>query len=97
MTIGQKIKELRETNKMLQRQLASQLEVGDGFLSKVERNQKQLKKEDLIKLSEIFNYSYVELKTLWLASKLYDVIKYENEGLEALKVCEQQITYKNNK
>ena len=35
MTLGQKIKELRESKGMFQRQLASILEIGDGFLSKV--------------------------------------------------------------
>lgn len=93
MTIGQKIKELREKNNMLQRQLAAQLEVGDGFLSKVERNQKQIKREDLEKLSKIFNYPLKELKTLWLASKIFEVVKYETEGLDALKVCENQLKY----
>ena len=42
----------------------------------------------------IFNYSLEELKTLWIASKLYEVIKDEKEGLEALRVCEEQLKYK---
>ena len=45
MILGQKIKELRESSGMLQRELASKLEIGDGFLSKVENNQKTLKRE----------------------------------------------------
>ncbi len=47
MTLGQKIKQLREELGMLQRQLASILEVGDGFLSKVESDNKPLKREHL--------------------------------------------------
>ena len=88
---------MREEHNMLQRQLAAKLEIGDGFLSKVERDQKQLKKEDLQKISKIFNFPIKELKTLWLASKVYEVVKYETEGLEALKVCENQITYNSMK
>ena len=41
MTLGQKIKELRESKGMYQRQLAAILEIGDGYLSKVESDQKQ--------------------------------------------------------
>lgn len=93
MTLGQKIKELREKKKMLQRELASKLEIGDGFLSKVERNQKVLKKEHLISISEIFNYPYTELETLWLANKVYDIIKDENQAIQVLKVAEQEVKY----
>src|SRR5690606_33039711 len=93
MTLGQKIKELRESSGMLQRQLASILEMGDGFLSKVESDQKPLKRERLKTLSETFNYSYSELEALWIATKIYELVKDENEGLKALKVAEEQIKY----
>lgn len=96
MTIGQKIKELRESNGMLQRELASKLNVGDGFLSKIERNQKVLKREHLISISEIFNCSYNELETLWLANKVYELIKNENQAIQVLKVAEQEIKYGKN-
>lgn len=96
MTLGQKIKELRENSGMLQRELAAKLEVGDGFLSKVESNHKTLKREDLQKLSEVFNYSYSKLNALWIGTKLYEIIKDEQEGLNALKVAEQQIKYEKN-
>ena len=58
MTLGQKIKELRESKGMLQRQLASILEIGDGFLSKVESDQKPLKREHLKTISVTFNCSF---------------------------------------
>jgi len=96
MTLGQKIKELRESKSMLQRELASKLEVGDGFLSKVERNQKVLKKGHLISISKIFNFPYTELETLWLANKVYDIIKDENQAIQVLKVAEQEVKYVRN-
>jgi transcriptional regulator with XRE-family HTH domain len=93
MTLGQKIKQLRENNKMLQRELASKLEIGDGFLSKIESNQKTLKREHLLTLSKIFNYPYSELNALWIGTKLYEMVKDEQEGLNALRVAEEQLTY----
>jgi len=36
MTIGQKIRQLREEAGMKQRELAAKLDIGEGFLSKVE-------------------------------------------------------------
>lgn len=94
MTIGKRIKELRESSGLLQRELAAKLNIGEGFLSKVENDQKRLKRDDLIVLSSIFNVDLSELETLWLANKLYDLIKNENYGLTALKVAEEQIFYK---
>ncbi|WP_099365744.1 helix-turn-helix domain-containing protein [Sphingobacterium sp. 1.A.4] len=93
MTLGQKIRELRESKGMLQRQLASILEVGDGFLSKVESDQKALKREHLKTISETFNYSYAELDALWIGSKIYDIVKNEDEAINALKVAEEQVKY----
>ena len=96
MTIGQKIKELRENAGMLQRELAYELKVGDAYLSKVERNQKLLRKEHLITLSKLFNYPYSELETLWLANKVYDLVKSEEQAIQVLKVAEQEIIYSKN-
>lgn len=93
MTIGQKIKQLREESGMKQRELAAKLNIGEGFLSKVENDQKLIKREDLKKLSVFFNVERSVLETLWLANKVYDLIKHENQGLEALKVAEEQAKY----
>ncbi len=94
MTLGKKIKELRETSGMFQRQLAAILEIGDGYLSKVENDQKAIKREHLKTISETFNFSFEELEALWIATKIYDIVKNEKEGLNALKAAEEQIKYK---
>jgi len=93
MTLGKKIRELREQNQMLQRELASKLEVGDGYLSKIERDQKVLKREHLKTISKIFNCPLKDLEALWIATKVYDINKYEETGLEALRVAEEQVKY----
>lgn len=93
MTLGQKIKALRESTGMFQRQLAAILEIGDGFLSKVESDQKPLKREHLKTISETFNCSFSELEALWIGSKVYDIVKDEKEGMNALKVAEEQMKY----
>ena len=94
MTLGQKIRELREQSEMLQRELASKLEICDGFLSKVENNQKTLKRDHLLMISQLFNCSISELEALWIGTKLYEIVKDEKEALNALKVAEQEIKYR---
>lgn len=94
MTLGQKIRELRETEGMLQRELASKLGVGDGYLSKIERDQKVLNREHLQTLSDVFSFPLKNFEALWIATKVYEIIKYEETGLEALRVAEEHIIYK---
>lgn len=93
MTLGEKIRELRESAGMYQRQLAAILEIGDGYLSKVETDQKPLKREHLKTICKTFNSSLSELEALWIATKIYEIVKDEKEGLNALKVAEEQIKY----
>jgi transcriptional regulator with XRE-family HTH domain len=97
MTIGQKIRQLREEAGMKQRELAAKLDIGEGFLSKVENDQKLLKREDLKKISKIYKVQLFDLETLWLANKVYELIKDENQGLDALKVAEEQLKYSKGK
>ena len=93
MTLGQKIKELREQSGLKQRELAYQLGIGEGFLSKVENDQKPLKREDLTKLNELFKTPIEELESLWLANKVYSIVRDEEAALSALKIAVDQITY----
>ena len=94
MTLGQKIKSLREEAGMLQKELAAKLQIGDGYLSKVESNQKAIKRAHLITLSKVFKYPLSELESLWIGTKVYEIIKNEAEGYSALKVAEEQLNYK---
>ena len=63
------------------------------FLSKVESDHKPLKREHLKTISETFNCSFSELEALWIGSKVYDIVKDEKEGMNALKVAEEQMKY----
>lgn len=97
MTLGQKIRELREKAGLKQRELAYQLGIGEGFLSKVENDQKPLKRDDLTKLSKLFKTPVDELNSLWLANKVYSIVRDEELALTALKVAEEQVTYNTSK
>lgn len=85
MMLGQKIKELRENAGLKQRELAYQLGVGEGFLSKVESDQKSLKRKDLTKLNELFKTPIEELESLWLANKVYVPYKEIEEEIQTVE------------
>jgi len=88
---GSRIRELRTKQKMLLRQLASRLDVDTSIISKVERGNRYLKKEQIPALAEILKADKDELMTLWLADQVFDVIKDENMADEALKSVSRKI------
>ncbi len=99
MHFGERIKELREGKGLLQRQLAATLEMDTPMFSKIERGERKAKREQVAKLAKLLATPVEELLTLWLADRVYDVIKDEAVGIKAMQVAEQQIKMykKNNK
>ena len=89
--LGEKIRELREERGILQRELASELKLGEGFLSKVEHGQKFLSKTHLRELSRALDFPLKDLELLWLASKVHNIIENEQNGMEVLKIIEKQL------
>lgn len=85
--IGEKIRELREANNILIRQLAAQLDIDTALLSKMERGDRFFRKEDLTKIATIFRISEDELLTLWLADKVIKTIEPESFQKEALELA----------
>lgn len=90
---GNKIRILREEQKMLLRQLAPLLDMDSAQLSKIERGERNAKKDTVIKLAKILNVVPDELVTLWLADQIYNVVKNENTALRAMMVAEESVKY----
>ncbi|MGL4956066.1 MAG: helix-turn-helix domain-containing protein [Bacteroidales bacterium] len=88
---GERIRELRTKQNLLLRQLASQLDVDTSIISKVERGDRQLKKEQIPLLAQILKADVDELQTLWLADQLYNMVQGEPMADEALKSVTKQI------
>ncbi|WP_140936873.1 helix-turn-helix domain-containing protein [Sphingobacterium lumbrici] len=84
--IGEKIRELREANNVLLRQLAAQLDMDTALLSKMERGDRAFRKEDLVKIGSIFKVSERELLIAWLADKVLKVVDNESYKKESLKL-----------
>ena len=76
---------------LLQRQVANQLEMDTPMLSKIERGERNAKREQVATLSKIFDVPEDDLLSLWLADKLYEVVKDEDVALKALSVTEFEV------
>lgn len=90
---GDMVRKLREQQNLLQRQIAGRLEIDTPMLSKIERGERRAKREQVVLLAEILKADREELVTLWLADKVYEVVKDENSALHALQVAEEGINY----
>ena len=92
MLLGQKIKELRLENGVLQRQLASLLELDTPMFSKIERGDRRAKRTQVIQIANYFNVNEKELLTLWVADKVLDAVKGEEElKSDVIKVAQSSI------
>ena len=92
MLLGQKIKELRDTHGVLQRQLASLLEIDTPMFSKIERGDRRAKRTQVIQIANYFNIDEKELLTLWVADKVLDAVEDEEElKSDAIKVAQSSI------
>lgn len=93
MSFGERIKKLRESKELLQRQLAASLEIDTPMFSKIERGARRAKREQVLKLAELFQTDVNELLTVWLADQVYDIVKDEETAVGALKVAESTLEY----
>ena len=91
MLFGNKVRESREKKGLLLREVAALLEVDTATVSKIERGDRQAKEAQLITLAKILDADFNELKTLWLASKVYEIVEGEDKAIDALKVVEKEI------
>mgnify|MGYP001473577778 CR=1 FL=1 len=89
--LGEKLKELREAKGLVQRQVAAELEVDTAYVSKMESNEKPVSRSHLKKLSEFLGIDEEELLTIWLADKVYDMVKDEDLALKALAATEEEL------
>ena len=92
MLLGQKIKELRMENGVLQRQLASLLEIDTPMFSKIERGDRRAKRTQVVQMANYFNVDEKELLTLWVADKVLDAVEDESElKSDAIKVAQSAL------
>lgn len=88
---GERVRVLRELQQLYLRQVAPLLDMDTAQLSKIEKGQRQLKKEQIPLLAEILKADKVELETLWLADQLMELVKDEPTADEALKTVSKNI------
>lgn len=85
-TLGERLRELRDSRNLMQREVGAIIEVDGTFISKIEKNEKPINRKHLKKLSKFFEVDEDELQALWLADKLRLIIKNEILGQQAIEI-----------
>lgn len=92
-TIGEKLRHLREEKELPLRKVAALLDIDVAILSKMERGERKITKEVVLKLADIYDYNADELLVSFLSDKILYEIQDEDLGIEALKVAEERAKY----
>ncbi len=90
---GVRLKQLRLEKNLLQRQVASALEIDTPMLSKIERGERKAKKEQVLVLAKLYKVNKEELLTIWLADQVVEVVQNEDFALKAMQVAENEVKY----
>lgn len=91
---GEHIRQLREQRNLLQRQVAALLETDTAFISKFEKGEKRITREQVLKLAALFKVSEKSLLPLWLSDRVKDTLQDDPFSIEALKLTEKRIKNK---
>lgn len=92
-TLGEKLRQIREQNELPLRKVAALLDIDVAILSKMERGERKLSREVVLKLADSYKYNPEELLVLFLSEKIMYEIQDEDLGEKALKVAEKKVKY----
>ena len=83
--LGKKIRETREKQNLLLRQIASHIEVDTALMSKAERGERNLNREQVIKLAQLLKESEDEFVSLWLCDKVIEAVGEDPLAKQGIK------------
>ena len=92
-TIGEILRNRRQTLGLLLRQVSAYVDIDQAILSKIERGERKPTKEMLNKLSEILKLDKDELLIQYMSEKIaYEIVEQDCAN-KVLKVAEMKVKY----
>lgn len=92
-TIYERLRQLREESELPLRKISAMIDIDVAILSKMERGERRLTKEVVLKLAYIYKCNADDLLILFLSDKIMYEIQDEDLGEKALKVAEKRVKY----
>lgn len=92
MLFGKMIKQLREDQGLLQRQIAAQLDIDTPLYSKLERGERMPKREQIGIIAKLLNSDEKLLRSLWLADKVIRTLQTDKDiDHEVVRIVQKQL------
>lgn len=90
MLFQDKLKELRESHKLLQRQVAAGIDMDTAVYCKIEKGDRQAR-EQVRQLALFYGISYEELRRYWIAGKVYNLVGEEEDANGILHMVAEEM------
>jgi len=91
--LGAKLRRLRNEKKLPLRKVAALADIDVAILSKMERGERKLSKDIVLKLAEIYQHDADELVIMYLSEKILYEIGDEALAGQALLMAEESVAY----
>lgn len=92
-SLGDTIRKLREDKGLPLRTVAAFLDIDQAILSKIERGQRKISREQVVKLAQYFQVKEDVFLVAWLSDKLVYELEDEDLALKALQLAEEHVAY----
>jgi len=93
-SIGELIRKLRKEKGYTLQTTADHLGVDTAVLSKMERGQRNITKEQVLRLADLFGYDRDEMLVAYLSDRIVYQVEGEELAMEAIRAAEAKIDYK---
>lgn len=90
-TLGETIRKLRETKKLLLRELAASIRVDTAMVSKFEKGERKPTREQIVSLSKVLEVDERKLLIIYFSDKIALDLKGEEVAKEVLKIAKKKI------
>ena len=84
------LRRIREQKQIPQKRLAAALDIDTPMFSRIERGERLAKREQVIILAKVLELDENYLINIWMADKIYDLIKNENQPIEILEIVKKK-------
>lgn len=91
MFFQDKLKELRESHNLLQRQVAAGIDMDTAIYCKIEKGDRQAREEQVRQLALFYGIPYEDLHRYWLTDKVYNLLEEEEDASKILCMVAEEM------
>ena len=96
-SIGDTLRKLREEKQLPLRKVAALLDIDTSLLSKIERNERQANRQQIVQLAKIYEVKESQLLVEYFSDIVAYEIAEEETAKQILQVAEEKVKYQKTK